>query len=247
MKLRILSYNIHKGFDWFNSKLVISQIKDVIRKLNADIVFLQEVVGEHEEHESNHEEWPTETQFEFLADSVWPHFSYAKNAVYDHGHHGNVILSKFPINKWYQKDISVNKYEQRGILHAEVFIEEKDVHIQCYCLHLNLLHMHRSLQYPLIIEQIEKDTHEGDKVIVAGDFNDWGNKACRAFGEQLNLVDCHKLLTGKTAKSFPARMPILNLDRIYTRHFNVLKAEVLTGKLFSKLSDHAPLLVELEV
>ena len=36
------------------------------------------------------------TQFEFLADSIWSHYAYGKNAIYQHGHHGNAILSELP-------------------------------------------------------------------------------------------------------------------------------------------------------
>jgi endonuclease/exonuclease/phosphatase family metal-dependent hydrolase len=90
MILKVLSYNIHKGFDWNNKNYFLKEIKDFIKTLDVDIVFLQEVVGKNTHLEKS---GLIDTQFEFLADELWPHYSYAHNAVYDHGHHGNLILS----------------------------------------------------------------------------------------------------------------------------------------------------------
>src|SRR5262245_33783257 len=87
--LRLLSYNIHKGFASQNRKFVLRQIKEAIQIIPADIVFLQEVLGHHSRHGRKIKGWPTISQFEYLAETIWPHFTYGKNAVYTYGHHGN--------------------------------------------------------------------------------------------------------------------------------------------------------------
>ena len=46
MKLRIATYNIHKGVSAFGRKARIHGIKDAIDLLDADLVFLQEVQGQ---------------------------------------------------------------------------------------------------------------------------------------------------------------------------------------------------------
>jgi endonuclease/exonuclease/phosphatase family metal-dependent hydrolase len=79
--LRIATYNIHKGFSFFNRRLVIHDVREHLRALNADLVFLQEVQGGHERHAWRYEEWPEQPQYEFLADSIWTDFAYGKNAV----------------------------------------------------------------------------------------------------------------------------------------------------------------------
>ncbi|MEO6146709.1 MAG: EEP domain-containing protein, partial [Sulfuriferula sp.] len=43
--LRVASYNIHKGFSHFNRRMVIHELRERLRALSADIVFLQEVQG----------------------------------------------------------------------------------------------------------------------------------------------------------------------------------------------------------
>ncbi len=94
MAIRIISFNIHKGVGWLTRKSTITQIHTHLREQNPDIIFLQEVRG---------------SQFELIAAEIWPHFSYGKNAVYQKGHHGNAILSKFPIH--YSKNIDLTMHQ----------------------------------------------------------------------------------------------------------------------------------------
>ena len=49
------------------------------------------------------------------------------------------------------------------------------------------------------------------------------------------------------ARTFPAAKPLLRLDRIYVRGFEVVSAEVLHGIRWSRLSDHAPIVATLEL
>src|SRR5437660_811716 len=97
VNLHVSTYNIHKGFSQFNRRMMIHELRDHLQVLGADIIFLQEVQGLHSRHAARFEDWPDEPQYEFLADQVWPEFAYGRNAVYDHGHHGNAILSRFPM------------------------------------------------------------------------------------------------------------------------------------------------------
>ena len=51
---------------------------------------------------------------------------------------------------------------------------------------------------------------------------------------------------GRAARTFPAMMPVLQLDRIYVRGFQVVASQVHRGKPWSKLSDHLAVSAELE-
>ena len=82
MQLRVLTYNIHKGFTTFNREFVLEELRTALRSTHADLALLQEVVGHHADHKKTIHKWPTRPQFEFLADTVWPHYAYARNAVY---------------------------------------------------------------------------------------------------------------------------------------------------------------------
>src|SRR5688572_22066723 len=85
--LRVATYNIHKGLSFFKRRMVIHELRDRLRALDVDLVFLQEVLGTHERYAERHDNWPAAPQYEFLADTVWQQFAYGQNAVYDAGHH----------------------------------------------------------------------------------------------------------------------------------------------------------------
>ena len=48
--LSLVTYNIHKGFSQFNRRLTVHDLRDRLRHLNPDLVFLQEVQGLHQQH-----------------------------------------------------------------------------------------------------------------------------------------------------------------------------------------------------
>jgi endonuclease/exonuclease/phosphatase family metal-dependent hydrolase len=51
----------------------------------------------------------------------------------------------------------------------------------------------------------------------------------------------------RTARTFPALIPWLRMDRIYQRGFRVNHAQVLGGPAWARLSDHSPLIADLEL
>lgn len=243
--IKILSYNIHKGFSALNKRLVLAGIKESIRTLNADIVFLQEVIGHHELHAQRHETWPTQTQFEFLADTTWPHYAYGKNAVYTSGHHGNAFLSAFPIVQWSNTNISTNQWENRGLLHAVIEIPTTQKKIHCFCIHLSLFQSGREQQMLRITETINEQVPRDEPLIVAGDFNDWRMRVSDRFAKQVGVTEAFSSHQGNYAKTYPSIFPFLCLDRIYTRGFTIHETKILHGSPWQQLSDHIPLYAEL--
>lgn len=155
--LKIISVNIHKGFGIFNRKFVLPKLRDALRSSNADLVLLQEVLGEHEGFARKHQRiWPGVGQYEYLADSVWDEFAYGKNAVYSQGHHGNALLSKFPITQWKNHDISLNGLEMRGVLYAQVLLPFEPSVLHVFCTHLSLREKDRQIQIKRIAALLEK-------------------------------------------------------------------------------------------
>jgi endonuclease/exonuclease/phosphatase family metal-dependent hydrolase len=239
--LRVATYNIHKGFSHFNRRMMVHELRDRLRALDADLIFLQEVLGAHERHASRYHDWPDEPQYEFLAHSVWPDFVYGRNAVYDEGHHGNAILSRFPILSWENVDVSAHRMESRGLLHCEIALPAWPEPLHCVCVHLGLAARWRRRQIAALEERIHHMVPDAAPLIVAGDFNDWRGTAGEGLIENLNLVEVFQHTTGRPARSFPAAMPLLRLDRIYVRGFRVREALVHRGRPWSRLSDHAAL------
>ncbi|MGH8762249.1 MAG: endonuclease/exonuclease/phosphatase family protein [Nitrosospira sp.] len=240
-KLHIATYNIHKGFSHFKRRMVVHQLRDNLRNLDADIIFLQEVVGEHTRHAARFENWPRGPQHEFLADSVWTDFAYGKNAVYDEGHHGNAILSRYPITHWDNVDVSAHRFESRGLLHCEMSIPNWPENLHCVCVHLGLFKRGQSQQLLALEQHIEQLVPQEAPLVIAGDFNDWRGMASRILVERLNLVEAFEFTGGRAARSYPSSLPLFRLDRIYVRGFHVVKAQVHQGHPWSKISDHAVL------
>jgi len=243
--LSVATYNIHKGFSRFNRRMVVHELRDRLRALNPDIVFLQEVQGLHLGHESRHMNWPAAPQHEFLAEAVWPDTAYTGHAIHEHGHHGNAILSRFPIVSRVQEDISAHRFERRGLLHCEISVPGQALPVHCVCVHLGLTGRHRRQQFDMLVRSLRTRVPRDAPLIIGGDFNDWQNRAARVLPHELDVHEAFETVGGSPARSFPSDWPMLRLDRIYVRGFMVTAAERHFGPPWSQISDHAALTARL--
>jgi len=175
---------------------------------------------------------------------MWPQFAYGRNAVYPDGHHGNALLSRFPILEHHNLDVTVSGTEQRGLLHCRLDVPGHD-EVHAVCVHLGLREMHRRQQIGLLLDLLAS-FDPAAPVIVAGDFNDWRLRADDQLAPHA-LVEAFQHRHGKPARSFPARLPLLRLDRIYTRNATAHGPQVLSTRPWSHLSDHAPLAAEIHL
>jgi len=230
--MKIISYNIHKNYNTFKTKFILKEIKQYLLQHDPDILFLQEIQEVHDQKER----LKIESQLEYLADIIWPHYSYGKNAVYPNGHHGNAILSKFPILHWENIDLSTNRFEQRGLLCAEVKIGSKTVTL--LNTHLNLLQSGRNLQSDKIVEKIRSLKTPW---ILMGDFNDWNSKLVERIETQLGVTECFRMAHQFTPPTFPCFAPILSLDRAFISGLSLDEARLLLDDKSKKLSDHLPI------
>jgi endonuclease/exonuclease/phosphatase family metal-dependent hydrolase len=238
IRFKVMTLNIHKGFSLFNQRVILDELKAEIRKHSVDILCLQEVLGEHSLHAPR-------PQFEFMADEIWSHHAYGKNAVYSNGHHGNAILSHFPFQMHENLDISNHRFERRGLLHGVVSAPEwKGRHLHVMTLHLDLLARGRRKQLQFLLERIRARVGPGEPLIVAGDFNDWPEEAGAVLGA-IGLREVFLEAHGEHAKTYPSRYPLLRLDRIYVRDLKLGAVECLSGAPWGTLSDHLALAAEL--
>ena len=238
--LTVVTYNIHKGLSQFNRRLVLHEIRERLRALDADVAFLQEVQGKHDKNSRRHVNWPEVAQHEFLTHDG-AHTVYGMNCVYTDGHHGNAVVSRHPIPVWENIDISHHPIESRGLLHCEVQVEGWKEPIHCINVHLGLWGRSRRFQLEWMAERIRASVPKSGPLIVAGDFNDWSRKASEYLQRELGLFEVFERAEGKLAKSYPAKLPMFTLDRIYVRDMNVESVQRLVGSQWSKLSDHVAL------
>lgn len=242
MKIKVMTYNVNKSRDASFRKDSSSKLHHFLKDSNADIIFLQEVVGSSEKRSI------LECEFESLADNLWEDFSYGKNALTEGGHHGNAILSKYPIIETENVDVSTNSREQRGILFAKIKILKNNLpfEVNLLCLHLDLFQKGRDKQFFKLIGEISK-TSRDIPLIVAGDFNDWNHKFAKRLEDKTKLVDCGKCLSGKYLKTFPSFFPALALDHIFVKGLKPLSIIPNDFLNMKSLSDHLPTIVEIEV
>jgi len=269
MRLRVATYNIHKGVTQIRGRPRIHEVRVALNSMDADIVFLQEV-QDRNERLARHPGYHKGTQLDHLCAGGYEHRAYGMNAVYPHGHHGNAILSRYAIHNFTNHDVSDHALEKRGLLHAVARAAGNggaplDVHL--LCVHFGLINRSRLRQASFLIDFVEQEVPKGAPMIIAGDFNDWQRRVDTLLRGRLQVDEvCADLIPERrsvldrllpwrggldakvsVARTFPSFAPWLTLDRIYVRGFKVLAMQVPKGIVWAKRSDHAPLIAELEL
>jgi endonuclease/exonuclease/phosphatase family metal-dependent hydrolase len=215
--------------------------------LNADLVFLQEVRHFHHREAKEFQRtwfgWPEQGQAEFLAPDGYE-VAYRTNAVTKHGEHGNALLSRFPLGDIGHHDVSDHRFEQRGLLHVPVCWQGLEIHT--VVAHLGLFHGGRVRQIQRLGEFITKHVPPHALLLVAGDFNDWGERLDAPMREH-GLSRAHPPNGRGRMPTFPSLMPFFVLDRIYMRGMRCVSMQVPKGPAWARMSDHLPLLAELEL
>lgn len=228
--IKVLSFNIHKGVCSIGLRRTLAGIRALLNDINPDIVMMQEVRGAHDSI--------TTSQFEQLADSTWPAYAYGKNAIYDEGHHGNSILSRFPIASSENYDISTNNWESRGLLLATISVPGWPLPLELACTHLDLLHRGRQQQIRAIIQRLA-ELPADHPLVLGGDFNDWTVRLSAPLKAQLGLNEAFYQLRGSHVRTFPSYLPLLKLDRLYFRHLTPAAPHCPPA---GHLSDHLPVM-----
>lgn len=241
----LITYNIHKGFGVGAIRFLLPKMREAITELNPDFVFLQEVQGEHRKRQKRINAWPDSPQCEYIAENIWPHYAYAKNAIYQSGHHGNAILSKYAFRRIDNINLASIRRASRGILHAQLMVDGATVHL--LCVHLGLFKRERAEQATALMRRIKEVVPLNEPLLMAGDFNDWRNVLSQPFAEDLNVEEAFVSLEGQHARSFPAIRPALCVDRVYFRGMRVQEVACLQGKPWRMLSDHLPLYARFEL
>jgi endonuclease/exonuclease/phosphatase family metal-dependent hydrolase len=126
-------------------------------------------------------------------------------------------------------------------LHSIIEVPGLALPLHCVCVHLSLFGRSRRLQLDALAKRIEALAPPGSPLIIAGDFNDWRNKAHDELAERLGMIGVFGGHQSHPPRSFPAVLPMFRLDRIYVRGFRVQAAVVHSGRAWSRITDHAAL------
>ena len=249
--LRVATYNIHKGVRGVGprQRVEIHHLGLAVEAFDADLVFLQEVRLFHTREARRFERtsfgWPAQSQAEFLAPQGYE-AAYRSNAVTRFGEHGNALLSRWPLGSIGHHDVSDHRFEQRGLLHVPGVWNGSTVH--AVVVHFGLAHRSRVRQVQRLADFIQTQVPPGEMVVVAGDFNDWGERLDAPMAE-LGLARAvpPEGTRREGSATFPSLAPMFALDRFYLRGLTCQSTMVPRGLAWARMSDHLPLVAELVV
>jgi len=231
--LRVLSYNIHRGFG-LDNQYDLQRVVDVIESQNPDIICLQEV--ERFVPHSRNDDQP-----KILAEQINSHDSrFQANVFLKKGTWGNQILTRWDIEAYFDIDLRYpKKRKQRSAQVAR--IQTPEGLLQMVNVHLGLNERERHWQARTLLSHDHLDPVL--PTLIVGDFNDWRNTLPKASFAEFDFVfHTHPI---SRFRSFPAWLPMGSLDRAFTRgSFSVLKPHVVRSKLAKAASDHLPLVVD---
>lgn len=240
MRLRVLSYNIHKCIGGLDRRYEPSRVADVIRKLDTDVVMLQEV--DAGVTRSRHDK-----QVDVLGEELgMPHRTWYPNVdVRGGGHYGNAILSRYPIIESANIDLTLRFKKRRSVLHGVIRVRHDDVDrtVHVFNMHLGLARYERRRQLDKFLASHPfAHLHHDTPIVVGGDLND----VYGGLGEL--LVPAGFRGTDRRPLTFPAWGPLRALDAIFVRgDVDFLRLARCDSELARRASDHRPLVADVRL
>src|SRR6188474_1422294 len=240
MKLRALSYNIHKCIGGVDRRYDPTRVAEVIRKLDVDICMLQEVDGGVKR--SNHDH-----QVDVLGEELGLRYRtwFPNVDVRGGGHYGNAILSRYPIIESTNIDLSLRFKKKRSVLHGVIRVRHDDVDrtVHVYNMHLGLARFERRIQLRKFLDSHPfANLHHDTPIVVGGDLNDVYGR----LGELLRPAGFKGV--ERRPLTFPAWGPVRPLDAIFVRgNVDFVKLARCESDLARRASDHRPLVAEVRL
>lgn len=239
MRLRVVTYNIHKGIGGVDRKYRLDRIVETLRHLEADIVCMQEVDDDVPRSKR-------ERQVAVLSEALsLPHFAYQRNVKLKEGAYGNAILSRFVLSDITNVELRIPLKKNRRALLAHCLVRG-DNHrhrVLVASLHLGLSGFERQIQLRRLLKhRMLSHLNARSSVLLCGDYNDvWGSLGQRV------MQPAGFSSVSRATKTFPAVLPMRPLDRIFFRGpLDLDHAFASRAKVARQASDHLPLVADFE-
>ncbi len=244
MRLRVLTYNIHRAIG-VDRRFRPERIIEILGHHDADIVLLQEVdegVPRSRELDMGRE----------LARALdYPHFAVGNNVQLRRGRYGNATLSRFPITRERNIDLTIGNHKSRGCQHTTLHVEsrhsERSLELDVFNLHLGLSAREREQQVGKLMRSSEvAGLSPENPVLIGGDFNDWRSRLGPILVEAFQFEGATDLKARPGAiRTYPSFSPRGPLDRIYFRGGLVLDSVRRCRMRLSRVaSDHLPIVAD---
>lgn len=248
MKLRLITYNIHRAIG-LDRRFRLDRIVDIIRDHDVDVVMLQEVdEGVPRSRKMN--------LAKVLAEELeYPYFAIGHNVSLRKGRYGNATLSRYPIVRERNIDLTVAERKRRGCQHTTIMPghgTEPQRRLEVFNLHLGLSARERQRQAGILARSREIMTLDaGTPCLLGGDFNDWRSLLRAFFVEGMGFrcaTDRDTENGPRALRTYPSFSPRGGLDRIYYRGGLRLVSSGRCRHQSARIaSDHLPVLATFEL
>ena len=245
MNFRILTYNIHRAIG-MDRLFRPERIAKILAHYDADIILLQEVdVGVPRSRKLN-------LAKEIVEQLGYPFYAVGLNVQLRTGMYGNATISRYPIVKERNIDLTIEDRKARGCLYTLLAIPLKSGRKQklaVFNLHLGISFKERPRQIGRLVHTPEfRQLDSNALCLVAGDFNDWQKRLAPMFTEILDF-DCATNYQGgyqNAFLTFPSFSPTGGLDKIFCRGNIRIKHSRCCRLRASRIaSDHLPVIADL--
>jgi endonuclease/exonuclease/phosphatase family metal-dependent hydrolase len=245
VKIRLLSYNIHRAIG-LDRRFKPERIEEIIHDHQPDIVILQEV----------DEGVPRSRELamakEIAGNLGYPHFAMGHNVCLRKGYYGNATLSRFPITRQRNIDLTIDNKKKRGCQHTTILLEDGSGFsraLDVFNVHLGLSALERQKQASLLLRSAEfSQLDKNAPCIIGGDFNDWLSRLRALFvvAMKLNCATDQKTKKGLSSiKTYPSFSPRGGLDRIYYRgQLRLDSVQKCRHQVARVASDHLPIFAD---
>ena len=240
MKIRVITWNIHKGIGGVDRRYDLNRVVHALAQLEPDILLLQEVAD-------NLPRSRFHDQVEILSSTLsMPHFVYGAQHQFSIGGYGNAIVSRWPLSNVHHLDLTIGTRKKRGALQARTRVrrERHSRSLVLYNLHLGLAGSERTLQLQrFLASRPFNGLHHRTPLVLGGDLNDlWGTLGPK------HLEPAGFMRAGKLVNTFPAALPIRPLDALFVRgDVRSRRCAPAHARLVRQASDHLPLVADLDL
>ncbi len=248
MHIRVVTYNIHRAIG-VDRRFRPDRIVDLLRSHDPDVALLQEV----------DDGVPRSRELD-LAKEIsgalgFAHYAVGHNVSLRKGKYGNATLSRFPIVRERNIDLTIGSKKRRGCQHTTLLPEVRAGHrhrLEVFNLHLGLSMRERQQQVGRLVRSQEfRRLDEDVPCMLGGDFNDW-RSLLRFFFVEAFAFRCATDHDGKRGpraiRTYPAPSPQAGLDKIYYRgSLRLISAHRCAHQASRVASDHLPVICDFQL
>jgi endonuclease/exonuclease/phosphatase family metal-dependent hydrolase len=225
--VKIATWNVH-GSVGSDRRHDVSRIVAVLHELDADVIALQEVTPLCLE----------EGILRHARDNLGMHVVPGRTRSRRNADFGNAILSRFPVERSASIDLTVARREPRNALDVRLSVNGSALRV--VATHLGLRPAERREQVQRILRAFD-DAPLGPAVVL-GDVNEW-----YLWGRPLRWLH-DRFAIAHAPATFPARRPMLKLDRIWGHPAGALSEVKAHRSATARIaSDHLPLVASFEL